>query len=1100
MNIRIKLILPVLVTAASFLALIFFIWMPTELNKAKENFEHQQHLILTAMESDILRHILAHDYAALYSSIDVQMDKQKGHWRRLTLHLSNGRQLYPLFPPEKPITGKNLLVIHQDIVMDRKVLAKVFLTSDWSQLRQQTHNSIYQLVIYLSLIFLTFISVGLYTHERFIRRPLLLLTRGAKKIAHGDYKVYLPEANNDEIGSLTRMFKTMSNNLKIGRLELQSVVNLANDREQYQRSVFESMAEGLITVDESGHIISANPAAEEIFGYEEGGLHGKHINMLMPERFRSEHNHHLKMPVTVQQTATNIMRNIRQLFGLKKDGTEISVEIIVSQMETTDNKHNFNTIIRDITERQKIERALVEAREKAEQADEAKSLFLANMSHEIRTPMNAIIGMSYLALQTGLDNKQRNYIDKVHRSAESLLGIINDILDFSKVEAGKLVIESTPFWIEDILENLASIIGIKAEEKNLELIYDISPDVPHHFIGDALRLTQVLINLCNNAIKFTSNGEIVVRLQIKNKNDNQVKLLFSVKDTGIGIQQEQLATLFDAFTQAEASTTRKYGGSGLGLAISKKIVELMDGNIWVESEPGKGSTFHFTTELTQGDAQAIPHKIKNSITGKRALIIDDSPTSREVVQTMLEQNGLVVTQTASADQAESFISREEPYDFIIIDWKMPGADGIEYARNLVNEYGQAKDSIIMITAFGREELLEELKAIDLNIRNIITKPVTASALLDSIATTDGAPAAVSDRNSSIREQQYQIKINCLSGAHILLVEDNDFNQELAFELLTQNGLTVEVASDGIEALEMLRKSSYDGVLMDCNMPNMDGYTATREIRLLAGKEDLPIIALTASIMASDINKAIDAGMNDYIAKPINLKEMFITMAKWITPSAPIPHPLHTACAAESKHDVLPMLAHVDTTKGMISVSGNIHLYRRLLNKFIKNQGPVIDEIKTVLSSENKEKAIRIAHTLKGISGSIGAFTLQQSATTLESELTSDTPAIDLEKSINKTNSDLADVLDDLATLKLDILQTENKENRGHPEMNASNIEASLTEIRERLSQYDVHAEDLLEALCQHVVEKDMLSRLKKAHAMVSQYQYEEALTLLTEAA
>ncbi|CAN7428326.1 PAS domain S-box protein [Acidovorax sp. LjRoot66] len=654
----------------------------------------------------------------------------------------------------------------------------------------------------------------------------------------------------------------------------------------------------------------------------------------------------------------------------------------------------------DVTDRKKSEEDIRRAKEMAEEATRAKSEFLANMSHEIRTPMNAIIGMSHLALQTALDNKQRNYIEKVNRAAESLLGIINDILDFSKIEAGKMSMEQVDFRLEDVLDHVANLIGMKAEDKGLELLFSTADDVPTALVGDPLRLGQILANLGSNAVKFAEQGEIVLGIEVAGQQGEPgggVELHFWVKDSGIGMTPEQCARLFQSFSQADSSTTRRYGGTGLGLAISKTLVEMMQGRIWVESTEGHGSTFHFHVRFGL-QAQPMPRRMfdANELLGLRVLVVDDNAAAREILSTMARRFGLEVDMARDGDEGlrmvESADSRSLAYDLVLMDWKMPRMDGAETVRRMQALKGGAAPAVIMVTAFGREEAMNAVHSRGARVNAVLTKPVTASTLLEAVGEALGRGRVVSDRVAT-RAQGQTEHLQQLKGARVLLVEDNALNQELAMELLRQAGMEVVLANNGQEALDLLAADPrFDGVLMDCQMPVMDGYTATRHLRSLPQFADLPIIAMTANAMAGDREKVIEAGMVDHIPKPLRVEEMFACMARWIKPAAPAAAasaiaihgqvPGHGVKAADPG---LPQLPGVDQAVGLRTVQNDRRLYRRLLGMFLEEYTGFEQAVADSVQQGDWPLTTRLAHTLKGAAGTIGARQLASAAGALEAE-------------------------------------------------------------------------------------------------------------------
>ncbi|MGZ5000163.1 MAG: response regulator [Methylomonas sp.] len=675
---------------------------------------------------------------------------------------------------------------------------------------------------------------------------------------------------------------------------------------------------------------------------------------------------------------------------LGEDG--MVTRVLGIRMDITERKHSEEELehYKDHLERLVTERTaeLEAARKQADDANQAKSDFLANMSHEIRTPMNAIIGLSRLALDTPLDEKQHDYLSKILSSSLALLGILNDILDYSKIEAGRVDIESVEFSLEEILRSTADLFSIRADEKGLELFIDMAPDVPDQLLGDPLRLSQIINNLVGNAIKFTLHGEVHLRVQALERMNEAIRLRFAVRDTGIGVTADQASRLFQPFVQADASVTRKFGGTGLGLTICKRLVEMMGGTITLESEPECGSTFVFTIRL---DLPPKPSSTKfakgrglQDLRSMRTLVVDDQETSLIILRSILESWHFEVVTALSGEEGLRLFTESEargkPFELLLLDWKMPGMSGLELAKTITEEeHGIRPPVSIMVTAYGREELAREVH--DVKLDAIITKPITPSNLFNTLIQLQqneaAQPVPVSEAfNAS------QATLKTIRGARILLVEDNELNQQVAREFLVKVGLDVTIANNGLEALEWLQKAGFDAVLMDLHMPVMDGLEATRRIRQSQIGQELPIIAMTAAAMAQDREACAAAGMNGHIAKPVDPQELADALAKWIAPktdAAISEEPAETGPDAKALAELENRLPGVSVRAGLARLGGNITLYRRLLRGFADRHQGTASVLRQLGAEANLDRIFFLAHGLKGEAGNLGFETVKSPA-------------------------------------------------------------------------------------------------------------------------
>ncbi|MFA7326818.1 MAG: response regulator [Candidatus Kapaibacterium sp.] len=761
--------------------------------------------------------------------------------------------------------------------------------------------------------------------------------------------------------------------------------------------------------------------------------------------------------------------------------------IIYLEYNTNRVKTKVYGIILDNTKIKKTEQELIEAKEKADIANKAKSSFLANMSHEIRTPMNAIIGLTHLILNTDLSLKQIDYLNKIQNSASNLLEIINEILDFSKIEAGKIEIENIEFELEQVIRTVSNIITYRAYQKGLEVIFSIEQDVPMNLIGDPLRLGQIITNISSNAIKFTETGEVLIRIEKVINETDQLELMVSVIDTGIGMKEEQIQNLFESFSQADSSTTRKYGGTGLGLTISKNLVELLGGKIWAESVYGEGSKFSFTFKAQALENVSLKDYIPNiDLRGKRVLICDDNKSSRIVLSEILASFTFNVTTVSSGYKAIDELKKAKlnPFDLVLMDWQMPDFDGIDTIREIQGLNLEKTPIVIMVTAFAKENVLE--KAVDMNLDAFLIKPVTPSILFDTIIKLFTTEKAERKLDLDL-EKQINIDLNegFFKGKRVLLAEDNEINQLVASELLTYAGFTVDIANNGEEAINMANTYQYDAVLMDLHMPIKDGYEATIEIRANFDNKELPIIAMTADAMMSVREKCFNIGMSDFLTKPIDPEHLFKTMLKWLTPN--LDSKQDSINRQTDKLDIHNELEGIDLKQGLSVVVGNEKLYVKLLTKFNQNYQNFIPQFIKTCEGDIKEGK-RELHTLKGVSGNIGAIELFNLSSKYENLL--DDGFIPNNENMNEFKIELMKVLNSTSIF------VENRSSNTPKIHSMEDFNLKMNELENLLSINDSSSVNLINEIIDSANYSIYEKEFRLIQKYISEYEFEKGLSEL----
>ncbi len=800
---------------------------------------------------------------------------------------------------------------------------------------------------------------------RRIVEPVQMLSGAVARIAGGKLDERAPVCGFAEFRELARGFNRMTEQLVVEKQLLEARVEqrtrALNDSEQRFRGVFERAQVGIALCDAQGTILDLNQALTAMLCREAGELRGAKLADL-PD-FRPGR----VLGVELARLAGARLDHVRFERGFAlPGGGELFADGSASAIRDRRGRLvNVVQMLIDVTERHRAEVELVRARVAAEAASQAKSDFLANMSHEIRTPMNGALGMLNLLLRTELSPRQLDYASKARTAAQALLAVINDVLDFSKVEAGKMELDPHRFELSDFMRELAVILSANVGTKDVEVLFRLDPRLPAALVGDATRLRQVLLNLAGNALKFTERGEVVLGLTLLGEEDaeagGKARLRFEVSDTGIGIAADKLDHIFAGFSQAEQSTSRRYGGTGLGLAISRRLVALMGGELRVDSRVGAGSRFHF--DLVMEAAPASSGAADAAQRGLKVLIVDDNPMAREVLQGIGASLGWDCDLAASGEQALDLVheaaERGEPhYDLILMDWRMPGLDGWETSRRIRDSHESDAPVIIMVTAHGRELLAERSEQDIQSLGGYLVKPVTASMLHDAVAEATRGQSTPLPRPGPAEQR--------LAGRRLLVVEDNGFNQQVAQELLEGEGAVVTLAGGGVEGahLALVAEPGYDAILMDLQMPDIDGFEATQ--RILARRPGSLIIAMTANAMEADRQACLAAGMRDHVAKPVDLEQLIACLRRLVGPVAPLP-------AAPAPEPAEPPLLEMQAA--LQRLGGRQALYERLVKSFAQDVPSEMEALARHLEQRSQADALRVLHTLRGLAGAVGASAL-----------------------------------------------------------------------------------------------------------------------------
>ena len=899
------------------------------------------------------------------------------------------------------------VLIFRKIILDGEKVGNIFLEGDTVEYRQLLEAYL----LFFGLIVVA-VSLGAYLMAERLQRPIsdpiLNLAWTAKMVTGSrDYSIRAGKQSEDEVGVLIDGFNEMLAQIQIRDAELSTArddlerrveertIELeqeVGDRQRAQealheserriRLILDSTAEAIYGIDGDGECTFCNPATVRLLGYQKAeDLLGLNMHKVM------HHTHADGTAYAVEDC--NIYLSLKTGEGVHSDNevfwranaTSFPAEFWSYPIRKEGEIVGAVVTFLDITERKRAEEALRKSKDAAEAGSRAKSEFLANMSHEIRTPMNGIIGMTDLALDTELTSEQREYLSLVKSSADSLLHLINDILDFSKIEAGKLELEVTDFEIRDLFSDTLKTLAVRADKKRLELSARVSAEVPRAVVGDPTRLRQLIVNLVGNAIKFTERGNIVVDAELESQSSDTVYLHIRVSDTGIGIPLEKHQLIFESFAQADGSTTRRFGGTGLGLTISRRIVELMGGRMWVESETGKGSVFHFSAKFGHSTMPGFSSERpeRQGLEGLSVLVVDDNNTNRNILAEMLtnwRMNPTLAESGASAlDAMEAAKSLGKPFSVVLLDAQMPEMDGFEFAEGVRRKSGPACPIVLMLSA--DRLMADTARCREAGVNVFLTKPVGQSELLDAILLALGMRVV---ENHSIEVPTVMKEKPKGRNLNILLAEDNPMNQKLAIRLLEKAGCNIVLAGNGKEALKALEKPrspGFDLVLMDIQMPEMDGMEATAAIRdrEKSSGDHLPIVAMTANAMRGDRERYLGGGMDGYISKPINSASLFVEIERCLAGAK-----RSTPTTAENPSE---QGEHLDRASLLDRVEGDQELLAEMIQLFLADAPHLLDAMRNALQQGDMISLERSAHSIKGAAGNMSALVTVNAASQLE---------------------------------------------------------------------------------------------------------------------